>query len=875
MPTEREKIVANAQRFVDKKKFDRAIEEYQKLVQTDPSDARTWLKIGDLQARTGAIRPAIATYERVGEQYSAQGFALKAIAVYKQIRELIKKQAPELSDHYTYLLPKLGAIYAELGLVSDALSAYDEMAAFLQRTQRDGEAIAIFQKMVELNRENPLPHLRLAEACCRVQRLEDAVQSFWHAAELLLQMQRNEDALKVVERILHFQQDVRFARVAAELYLKKGDRESGLQALAKLQVCFQADPKNMDTLALLAQAFNMIGQEGKSVEVYKEMARIAREQGQVQLYQQLVEHLRSTAPNDEQVRDFRTLHPNEAEASVRSQHPAAGSVRSRNPSAGSVRSQPPTGAGTRSNPPADLIESLDDDLELVEEVEPNSTQEASQLARPRAASEPDVELVDDDFVEAASEPPISGPSEQRALLDAESFRRLRLHDKAVGVLHRALESAPDSLELRLKLLEVLVEMGDRESAVLEQVNVATLYIHLGDLRTAEPLLYEVLEASPEQPDAVRLLRDFIEVGRPPHSARPQRPTPDSNRQIGAGEALPSFDLEEVSAAQTLATDDEAAGSLSEIDDPFEGGLPSFPLSGDEAPTRQVRHSFSSTPPGSAEAIEEVLEEAEFFGSQGLWEDARGILAEQLSRNPHHPLLLERLREVEEAMAGSNESQTIERSSLSALARPRGTFQNLDISSSLEALDSLELAGGAAVFEVRNDADVDRVFANFRSGVAGQVAENDSSSHYDLGLAYKEMGLINEALAEFSVAAKDAKRQCNCFAMIGMIHLERGDHEAALAAYQQALQAPEKTREQEVALNYDLGVVSELQGNSDQAISYFKQVTALDPDFRGARDRLLALEGRDSGTVSSKRALENQDDLDLDDAFGELLDTKQR
>ena len=334
----------------------------------------------------------------------------------------------------------------------------------------------------------------------------------------------------------------------------------------------------------------------------------------------------------------------------------------------------------------------------------------------------------------------------------------------------------------------------------------------------------------------------------------------------------------MSAAQTLAGDDATGSSLSEIDDPFAaGGLPSFPLSGDEVPTHQMLVAISPLPPGTAEAIEEVLEEAEFFGSQGLWEDARGILVEQLSRNPNHPLLLERLREVEEALAGSGESQTIERSSLSALARPRTHLGNLDISSSLEALDSLEVRSGrsgeAEFGEVRSDADVDRVFANFRSGVAGQVAEGDSSTHYDLGVAYKEMGLLDEALAEFKLAAKDAQRQCNCFAMIGMIHLERGNTEAATQAYEQALGASQKTKDQEVALHYDLGVLHELKGNPELALEHFNIVKRHAPDFRGVRDRIAGIEGRDSGTISSKRALEDEADLDLDDAFGELLDTK--
>ena len=160
---EREKTLQAAQKYIEKKRYDRAIAEYQRIVQDDPNDARTLLKIGDLQARLSAYPEAIATYDRVGQYYSSQGFALKAIAVYKQIRELIKKHAPDLADRYGHIVPKLAEIYTQLGLTSDALAAYDEVATRLQRAGRDRDAIEVFRKMVELDAGNPLPHLRLAE----------------------------------------------------------------------------------------------------------------------------------------------------------------------------------------------------------------------------------------------------------------------------------------------------------------------------------------------------------------------------------------------------------------------------------------------------------------------------------------------------------------------------------------------------------------------------------------------------------------------------------------------------------------------------------------------------------------------------------------
>jgi tetratricopeptide (TPR) repeat protein len=130
-----------------------------------------------------------------------QGFA-QAIAVCKQITDH-QKHAPQLADRYGHIVPKLAEIYAAR-TDSDALAAYDEVATRYQRSGRDRDAIDIFRKMVELDATNPLPHLRLAEACCRVQALDEAINSFWTAAELLLKLGRPDDALKVVERILHF-----------------------------------------------------------------------------------------------------------------------------------------------------------------------------------------------------------------------------------------------------------------------------------------------------------------------------------------------------------------------------------------------------------------------------------------------------------------------------------------------------------------------------------------------------------------------------------------------------------------------------------------------------------------------------------------------
>jgi tetratricopeptide (TPR) repeat protein len=885
---DREKTLQAAQKYIEKKRYDRAIAEYQRIVQDDPNDARTLLKIGDLQARLSAYPEAIATYDRVGQYYSSQGFALKAIAVYKQIRELIKKHAPDLADRYGHIVPKLAEIYTQLGLTSDALAAYDEVATRLQRAGRDREAIEVFTKMVGLDAQNPLPHLRLAEARCRVQSLDEAIESFWAAAELLLSLERRDDALKVIERILHFKLDPRYARVAAELYLERGTREDGLQALTKLQVCFQADPKNLDTLRLLAQAFTLIGQEAKAIEVYKEMARIARDSERRDLFEQLLAHLREVAPHDEQVRALESLPPTLSNSS-------------RPP----VDSQAPFSVG-------------DSDVEFLDETTDRDALEIAptevmSLPPPRTiqASAPDVVVVDEQL-EAAEE--LADPSSfdarghaRKAVVDAESFRKLRLYPKAIEALHIALEIDPRSLEIRQKLRELLVESGDREGAIAETLNMATLQLDSGDIGQTEALIYEVLEIEPEHPEALAMLEHIAPAQTGYTEADDGRTRVNAPRDVSLAidgydpdAPLPSYDLEEVGAEQAMNSEPARAFSqrpgFDVQDDPFEADqpLPSFPLGSEiDSPELGARglddyekdvHEVSTAEdfaPGAAptpaaprvsstEGLEDVLDEADFFATRGLYEDAKAILIEQLTRTPHHPLVLERLREIDTALGASGESQTIERSQL---GKNQEETLDFDVAQSLGALDEMEMPPeSVAAFNAAGDVDVEQVFEKFRAGIRSQVSENDSATHYDLGVAYKEMGLIADAIHEFELAARDPQRECNCFAMIGMVYLEQNQLERAAEAYVRALSAANKTVEQEMNLYYDLGTVYEMKGKSQDALYYFQKIARRDPGYRDIAERIFGLqsEKESSAPVSATaRAVGDQDDFDS--VFNDLFE----
>jgi tetratricopeptide (TPR) repeat protein len=867
---DRDKTLQAAQKYIERKRYDRAIVEYQRIVQEDPNDARTLLKIGDLQARLQAFPEAIATYDRVGQHYAAQQLHLKAIAVYKQIREIIRKHAPDLADRYAYIGPRLAEIYTELGLTSDALAAWDEVATRLLRAGRDREGIEVFAKMVELDAKNPLPHLRLAEACCRVHALDEAVQSFSHAAELLLGLNRSEDALKVYDRILHFRADPKVARAAAEIYLARGSRDDGLLALAKLQICFQADPRDLDTLGLLARAFTGIGQGEKAVEVYKEMARIARDQGRADLMPSLIAKLRAASPDDEHVRGLESLLPplsppeSLMPASIVPE-PEVVDVELSDEPVPQSRAAKSRRSGAGELPPHSTRH-VSDDVEIETSFQPESPSTVLQAFDARAHA-------------------------RKAAADAESFRRLRLFSKAVGTLNVALEVDPLSIEIRTKLREILNEAGDREGAIGESVNIAALHIDLGENDRAEALLREVLRQDPGHEGALALLEQMSPSRAPASKTSNSRiPTAASlsseqpRELFGADRPLPSYDLEEVSADQALSVSKQP----SRVPDSVRAGpLPSFPLGemsepeplapfamegGDEIEEISEVEELAAAEQQARPlgALDEILEEAEFYVARGLLGDAHAILSEQLSRTPGHRLILERLREIEIQRAETGSSPRIDRLEL-AVSAPG----NFDGSMPLGTLHSMDPGPEhPRKSPLPPSVDVEQLFAKVKAGIRADVSESDAATHYDLALAYKEMGLFSDALKEAELAARDPQRECMCYATIGVIHFDQGHLDEAIAAYQRALEAEHKTPEQEIGLEYDLAKAYERQAKPREALLHYQKVAARDANYRDVHDRAQALlHGAERPVREASGTRVVSDDDDFERVFDDLFESK--
>ena len=917
MAIDRERVLAAAQKYVEKKKYDRAVIEYQKVIQEDPNDARTLLKIGDLQSKIEAYADAVGTYERVGKFYATQGFALKAIAVYKQIREIIAKHVPQLAEKYAHITPKLAELYQQLGLTSDALAALDEVATRFQRQNRDPDAIEVFRKIVELDPTNPLPHLRLAEALSRAKDADGAVAEFAIASGQLLKLGRRDDALKVTERLLHHRADPTHARIAAELYLQRNQPNDGLQALSKLQISFQANPRDLETLGLLSRAFNHIGQAAKGIEVQKEMARIARDSGKSELFHEIVTRLQKLAPNDEQVRQL-ALGSMSPPANVSSRPPdplPRAAARLHGDTAPEVDVEVEAEVLEESAEEASYEDVGDSDFEPDEQPIELLRRSRHPQAEADARVEAAADVLVENGVEVAEEigrPPSSasgGDPTARILADAAAFRRARLPAKALETLRIGVEVAPRSIEVHEMLRDLLLEAGNTDQAVGVMLSLALLLIDGLDGDAAATTLQEVLGLDPSNARATEMLRElgYELVEEPvPSEPVPERPLPGrpeyaSTSSYDPEAPLPSYDLEEIgpedvalrsySEPSTRAAPPSMAGrgSIDDIDDPFAGEapLPSFPLDPapeseaafDLVPPREGAEAHAWRPdreraqggaPSRAAELESALEEAEFFASRGLYDDARTILEEQVARLPNHPLLVERMAELDAQERGTPGGSGTRPSPAAGVTEDR----SFDIAASLGALDEPGVGerrsdvGVPRFAQSQEQVDVDEVFAKFKEGVARQIGVDDAQSHYDLGVAYQEMALFDDAIREFETAARDPKRTCNCQSMIGMIQLERGNLNEAIDAFICGLKAPDGTKEQEASLCYEIGAAYEVKRMSKQALEHFQRAARLIPAFRDVQERIRRLTKVEAKPPARAVAVGADDEFDR--AFDDIL-----
>jgi tetratricopeptide (TPR) repeat protein len=140
-------------------------------------------------------------------------------------------------------------------------------------------------------------------------------------------------------------------------------------------------------------------------------------------------------------------------------------------------------------------------------------------------------------------------------------------------------------------------------------------------------------------------------------------------------------------------------------------------------------------------------------------------------------------------------------------------------------------------EEGEEADFTDMLEKFKAGVAANVDDEDFDSHYDLGVAYREMGLIDEAIFEFQKALRGATQRIRAYEALGQCFIDRAEHDVAITVLGRALREPGMEDEDLIGVLYLLGFASEGSRKPRDAAAYYQRVFAIDIDFRDVSKRL--------------------------------------
>jgi tetratricopeptide (TPR) repeat protein len=139
-----------------------------------------------------------------------------------------------------------------------------------------------------------------------------------------------------------------------------------------------------------------------------------------------------------------------------------------------------------------------------------------------------------------------------------------------------------------------------------------------------------------------------------------------------------------------------------------------------------------------------------------------------------------------------------------------------------------------------EQDFQDMLARFKQGIDENIDEADFQSHYDLGVAFKEMGLLDEAIAELQKALRAPEGKLRTSEMLGICFFEKGAYGVAESILRRGLDIPASGDQERLGILYWLARALEQQGKKTDARDLYGRVFAVDIRFLDAEQRVKAL-----------------------------------
>jgi len=835
----------HAERLLRSGKVQPALDELERVVTDNPRDLLCLNRCGDLLARTGHPGPAIHYYERLADQYAQNGFAPKAIAIYKK--------ALRLQAELPRVFLKLGELYMAQEHTGEA-RAYLLRAAEGHLNQREfAEARKVYERLVEGEPDDPRHRVRLAESRAAEGETDRAGAELVAVGDSLLETARPGDAEKAFARAHELLPSSFDAVSGHALSLAAQDRHD--EAIATLEtaedntptgtvvgvraVVFELAGRGDDAARCLSESDapevfeifvrrllllgdpgdgaqtawaridDVLASKGPSEEVFDLLDRLGRveDEGHLPALERLYARRKDEGDRDESIRALEHL------------------IRVLQTRSMTEEAERYLGELREISPGAAMLES-----EVEEPIAP------SEAAAPVGGTESQAVLVDHDeaTLNRAEAPavPLSSADEEFVsghLTEAEVLQKYGLASEALQRLRTVTGRFPGHVESQSRLAAMVRSQGDREELAEVLVQLALAQRAAGEVDAAREAAREAADRGSLPEDQVGLLARMGLI----EGAAPVPSLAEAPQETAATVAPPVEPA--VPAAPVIPV--EAPGGAGEDVEVVFGDEP--------VPAPPVEKVAPPAAEGQRVAPQELLEEIAFYRDQGMLDEAKNKLA-----------ALRTLGYGGEAM-GALEAEL-------GAAVPAGVapavgseeeggdvrLDDGDLSDLAAALEA-ELPVGV---EVEGEVDaaaageesLEDVFEAFKRQVEDEVGSEDYRTHYDLGIAYKEMGLLDDALKEFEIATASPDLFREACSMLALCQRERGELGEAVRWYEKAIESPGGTPEELQGLRYDLAEALLQQGNDKGALDLYRNILDTDPGYRDVKSRVTEIQSRHAG-----------------------------
>jgi tetratricopeptide (TPR) repeat protein len=295
----------------------------------------------------------------------------------------------------------------------------------------------------------------------------------------------------------------------------------------------------------------------------------------------------------------------------------------------------------------------------------------------------------------------------------------------------------------------------------------------------------------------------------------------------------------------------------------------------------------------SETGHEQLQEVDFYIRLGFLDEARTKLDEIARNYPNNPELPMRYRKLSEGAVASAPSPTVpasweyDSSAPAERAQPDGAdvFRELKIDQVMNRIPEGSSADTYPSIQVRPDefhraeapleaeslpepehvphslpgehrsvaeGPINAMFADLIEEVNAltdqEIAREEFENHFSLGIAYREMELVEEAIKEFQSAfkvlnpAKLPKEVIQCCGMLSTCFLEKGMPRSAIRWCQAGLGISGISAHEDLALHYDMGVAHSILGDSSRALECFDHIYGVDASYRDVAQKIDSLRG---------------------------------